>query len=228
MTETDGRARRRGRNRVILVLLLIASGILAGGAAYYGNSKRQYRTDVERQLSGIAALKVDEIRRYRQERLGDAAILYRNPSFAALVRRYFEHPEDRGERDQIEAWLSHIQTSFQYDRILLLDSQYAKKLIVPDGPERSTSFVSPAVRREPAGRPDSLRGFLLERAKPEDISQNPGPNPRRNAGRPDHRRRGPAHRSKYVFLSLARTLADPQPDGGNPACPPGRKRRRSF
>jgi PAS domain S-box-containing protein len=144
MTETGDRSRRRGRNRIILFLILIASGILAGGAAYYGSSKQQYRADVERQLSSIAALKVDEIRRYRQERLGDAAVLYRNPSFAALVRRYFEHPEDRDARDQIEVWLNHIQTSFQYDRIILLDPQFAKKMVVPEGPERSTSFVSPA------------------------------------------------------------------------------------
>ena len=60
------------------------------------------------------------------------------------MRRHFEHPEDAEARDQIRTWLGHIQAASQYDRVMLLDAHYSKKMIVPDGPERSTSFVSPS------------------------------------------------------------------------------------
>jgi PAS domain S-box-containing protein len=129
---------------LILVFIALAAGIIAAGALYYRNYKQNYRLEVERQLSSIAGLKVSELARYRQERLGDGAVFYRNAPFSALVRRHFEHPKDLDARDQLRTWLGHFQAAFQYDRVMLLDPQYSKKMIVPEGPERSTSFVSPS------------------------------------------------------------------------------------
>ena len=52
-------------------------------------------------------------------------------------------PTTQMRREQIKARLSNIQTSYQYDKLMLLDSLYRKKMIIPDSPEeRSTSYVS--------------------------------------------------------------------------------------
>ncbi len=138
----DGAGRRRIALPVLL-LILLAIGIAAGGSLYYQGFKRNYRTEVAGQLSAIAELKVFELSRYRQERLGDAAVFYKNTAFSALVRRYFERPEDRAADDQLRTWLGHIQVAYQYDLVMLLDTSYAKKMLVPEGPERSTSSISP-------------------------------------------------------------------------------------
>ena len=143
MTVIHDRAERRGGNIFILILVLLTLGIVAGGSYSYRNIKRNSRAEVERELNAIADLKVNELARYRQERLGDGAVFYKNVAFSALVRRHFEHPNDLEAQDQLRAWLGHIQAAFQYDRVMLLDPQYSKKMIVPDGPEQSTSFVSP-------------------------------------------------------------------------------------
>jgi PAS domain S-box-containing protein len=128
----------------ILIFGLLAAGIAAGGAYYYRNHERNFRVEVERQLSAIAELKVDELMRFRQERLADAAVFYKNAAFSALVRRHFEHPEDQEAGDQLRTWLGRMQSAFQYDRVFLLDPLYAKKMSIPEGSERSTSFVSPS------------------------------------------------------------------------------------
>ncbi|MCX6560185.1 MAG: PAS domain S-box protein [Candidatus Aminicenantes bacterium] len=143
MTDVHPKAGRRGRALTISVLVLLAIGITAGGTLIYKSSARNYRADVERQLSAIAELKINELARYRQERLADGAIFYRNSPFAALVRQHFEHPTDRASRDQLRTWLGHLQANSQYDLVMLLDPLYAKKMIVPEGPERDKSFVSP-------------------------------------------------------------------------------------
>jgi PAS domain S-box-containing protein len=143
MADIRDRAERRGGYIFIPILVFLAVGIVAGGSYYYRSFKRNFRAEVERQLSAIAGLKVNELARYRQERLGDGAVFYKNVAFSALVRRYFEHPKDLEARDQLRTWLGHVQAAFQYDRVMLLDPQYSEKMIVPDGPERSTSFVSP-------------------------------------------------------------------------------------
>jgi PAS domain S-box-containing protein len=143
MADIRDRAERRGGYIFILILVFLAVGIVAGGSHYYRSFKLNFRAEVERQLSAIAGLKVNELARYRQERLGDGAVFYKNVAFSALVRRYFEHPKDLEARDQLRTWLGHVQAAFQYDRVMLLDPQYSEKMIVPDRPERSTSFVSP-------------------------------------------------------------------------------------
>jgi hypothetical protein len=140
---THDKDRRRAGYALILIFGLLAAGIGAGGAYYYRNHERNFRVEVERQLGGIAELKVNELTSYRRERLADAAVFYKNAAFSALVRRFFEHPEDQEAGDQLRTWLSHIQASSQYDRVMLLDPRYDKKMIIPDGPERSTSYVSP-------------------------------------------------------------------------------------
>ncbi|MDD8025135.1 MAG: PAS domain S-box protein [Acidobacteriota bacterium] len=131
------------KNYFIPLLGLLAIGIALGGTLYYQTFKRNYRTDIERQLSAVAELKVNELARYRQERLGDGAVFHRNAAFSILVRRNLEHPEDKAARDQLRTWLVHIQAACQYDQVMLLDPLFAKKMIVPEAPERDTSFVSP-------------------------------------------------------------------------------------
>jgi PAS domain S-box-containing protein len=138
-----GRKKRLRSVVLVLIFLALAAGIIFAGALYYRNYKQSYRLQAARQLSAIADLKMGMLTQWRKERLGDAAVFYRNPVFSALVRRYIEQPENPELQKELRTWMNHVQASSQYDRLMLLDLLYAKILIVPDGPERSTSFVSP-------------------------------------------------------------------------------------
>jgi signal transduction histidine kinase/DNA-binding response OmpR family regulator/PAS domain-containing protein len=142
MTDVRARAERPGGRLFVLTQVFLAAGIVAGGSFYYGHTRRNYRTEMEHRLSAIAELKVDELAHYRQERLEDAAVFYRNVAFLALVRRHFDHPGDLEARDQLRTWLDRVR-ALHYDRVILLDPQYSIKMIVPEGPERSMSLVSP-------------------------------------------------------------------------------------
>jgi two-component system sensor histidine kinase/response regulator len=138
----DNRGLRSGRV-LFLVYMLMAVGMVASGLYYFQNYRNHFRIQVERQLTAIAELKTSEIARFQQERISDAAVFQRNPAFSALVGRFFDRPEDRENRDQLRTWLSRFQEAYQYDRVMLLDLQFNKKLILPEAPERSQSFVSP-------------------------------------------------------------------------------------
>jgi PAS domain S-box-containing protein len=143
LKKTDN-TRRRAGYVFILIFGLLATGAVSGSAYLYQNYKQNFRLEVERRLSGIAELKVADLVRMRQEWLADASVFYKNAVFSALVKRYFEHPQDQEAGNQLRMWLSHIQSAHQYDRVILLDSLYNKKVIMPDRPERSTAFVSPS------------------------------------------------------------------------------------
>ena len=56
----------------------MAAGIVTVGYLHYRNYERQYRSEVESQLSAIADLKVSQPVQWRKERLADGGILFKN------------------------------------------------------------------------------------------------------------------------------------------------------
>jgi PAS domain S-box-containing protein len=137
-------ARRHTGYIFILIFCLLVAGVSAAGIYSYQKLKLDFRAEVERQLSAIAELKVADLQRQRQAWLNDAAVFYKNAAFSILVKRYLEHPENQQAKNQLQIWLSQIQSSHKYDRVMLLDPHYTKKMIMPDSLERSISYVSPS------------------------------------------------------------------------------------
>jgi|GEM_PF-498253 len=127
---------------LILLFVIVSAGIIMVGYFYYSNQKTLLRVEVEKQLSSIGKLKANELAHWRENCLEDGGIFYKNTAFTALVRKYFDDPNDQNAQQQLRAWLSCFQTADQYDGVFLLDNQYRKKIIVPDVPERPVSYVS--------------------------------------------------------------------------------------
>jgi PAS domain S-box-containing protein len=133
--------------RLMLIFGFLSLGIVLGGTFYYRNYERHFRSEVEQQLSAVAELKVNELVLWRKERLADANILYRNTSFAELVRRFVENPEDVDARRQIEIWLDKYRVHYQYDRVFLLDATGGERLAVPDKSEPVVPHLAQDIHR---------------------------------------------------------------------------------
>jgi PAS domain S-box-containing protein len=114
-----------------LVFVLLTSGIVAIGYFYYSHYERQHRMEIERQLSAIAELKIDEIVQWRKERLGDAAVFYGNVNFSGLVRRYFEIPNNTDGQKRLRTWMGQVREAYQYDRLCLHDTDIVERLSYP-------------------------------------------------------------------------------------------------
>ncbi|MBA3004018.1 MAG: PAS domain S-box protein [Desulfurivibrio sp.] len=127
--------RNEGDFRFPLVLLLffslLAACIVVGGFLAYKSYERNYTTEVERQLSAIADLKVNQLVQYRRERMEDAGLLFDNASLAALVRRHLEHPEDTTNRLMLQRRIDKLQSHYQYDRVRLIDTSGTTRLSSP-------------------------------------------------------------------------------------------------
>ena len=136
---------KRGLIVLILVFVGLAVGIITAGYFSYRNYGKQYRAEVERELSAIAELKVGELVRWRAERLSDAAIFYQNTAFSALAQRYFDDRGDAEVRAQLQTWLGRVQQYYQYVHIFLLDAQGVEQLVVADEPTPVTSILAQQV-----------------------------------------------------------------------------------
>jgi PAS domain S-box-containing protein len=117
----------------IFIFILFVSGLAASGYLAYQNYEKQFRAQVESEISAIAELKVDELQDWRRGRLADAEILYKNPVLAALAERYFDNPADHETEDQLLAWLVSYRSYLEYDRVRLMDTQGVTYVSDPGG-----------------------------------------------------------------------------------------------
>jgi C4-dicarboxylate-specific signal transduction histidine kinase len=108
--EGSGRSGYGSGLKFVLIFAVLVIAIAAVGANYFRSSERQFRATVEQQLASVADLKVGELVRWRRERIADASVLFRNPSFSALVRRFFAQPADADARRQLQDWLGKYAT----------------------------------------------------------------------------------------------------------------------
>jgi len=121
-------ATTRASYTFLLVFVLLAAGIVTSGFLYYRNYEIRHRTEVEQQLTAIAELKVDGIVHWRKERMGDASLFYQNANFSIRVKKYFQKPEDDKNEQRLRTWLQHVQESYKYDHVFLLDARGRERM----------------------------------------------------------------------------------------------------
>ncbi|MHB8521209.1 MAG: PAS domain-containing protein [Limisphaerales bacterium] len=115
----------------VLIFVLLAGGIVTTGYLYHRSYERRYRAQVEGQLSAIAEMKAGELMHWREERLADADLLYKNVALSDLVRRFLENPADADAQRQLSEWMGTFCRHGQYDQVRLLDLRSVSRLAIP-------------------------------------------------------------------------------------------------
>lgn len=120
---------------LLLVFLLLVVGILGVGSFYSHRVQKQFRGQIESQLSAIADLKILEVQQWRRERLEDGMVFFENDSFSERVQQFFNNRQDGEARRRLAIWLGIIGKFPQYTRIVLTDAAGVEQLIYADRPE---------------------------------------------------------------------------------------------
>ena len=126
---------------LLLIFVFLSIGILVAGHFFYSSYERNYRSQVEYQLSAIADLKAGELIQWRKERIGDANLLFRNPAFSNIVQSYLEYPDDAVSKELLRSWLYHYLQIGQYKKLLLLDTDGKVRMSVPDSTEPVSQHI---------------------------------------------------------------------------------------
>src|ERR1022692_934149 len=125
---------------LVLIFVCLSAGIVTTGYFYYRAYEKHYRSDIERQLSSIADLKVGDLVQWRKERLDDANMLFRNPAFSSLMRR--EEQGDTEARRQLQTWVEKFQTANGYASASLIDAEGVTRTLSPTDPAPLSSTLS--------------------------------------------------------------------------------------
>ena len=139
-------AHRPSRAAPIALFTFLALAILAVGLLSYQRSAADLRRQREHELATIAAFKVDEIERWRDERLMDAAAIAADPTLlAALAAGRAGAPSARGA---VERWFEEVRGLGEYASIGVVSADGVVRFAAGEvAPDASSTLVVSLVRR---------------------------------------------------------------------------------
>lgn len=114
---------RHFTRRLVLTLAVIGALIVIAGFFYLRREQEDARLVISRQLEAIAQLKVQQIRAWRDERLGEAHFLQKTPAVLRDLANLIARPDDPAARHQLLEWLEPIKSGDRYSSISVLDAQ---------------------------------------------------------------------------------------------------------
>lgn len=114
--------RRPFPNRLILMFILAAVIVLAGGAWFYQAQEERLRQRAEGELATIAQLKVNEIARWRALQVANAQLVAESPFFLEAAARVLGRPGSKVEESML-GWLRSLRDRHHYRDILLADAR---------------------------------------------------------------------------------------------------------
>jgi PAS domain-containing protein len=106
-TAAGDRALARPSALLVAEFAVVTVALLLGGFLYYRSQDRYQRNDARQALTAVSVLKVDEITRWREGRISDAALWSENPYLAGSVVSYLSAPTTSGQailRSALLAW----------------------------------------------------------------------------------------------------------------------------
>ena len=120
----------------VLVLGSLVVLMAAGGLAwlYIKREQAEDRQAAENTLAAVADLKVAQLTRWRQERLGDGRQIYSTPYAVRRALDAMAQPGSATTRQMFTGWLDAVLASGSYHRALLLDDRLNVRLVHPESP----------------------------------------------------------------------------------------------
>jgi two-component system, cell cycle sensor histidine kinase and response regulator CckA len=105
---------------LILIVAAVAMGIASVGLWSYRTQQQHLRQAALQELAAVAHLKVDQIVKWRKERLGDAAVLMEEPLFSEEVAKWMSTHQS-GLRHNILSRFKSLQEYYGYNHVALVD-----------------------------------------------------------------------------------------------------------
>ena len=125
---------------LIPIFVILTAAIVAVGWLYYQNYKRNFRREVERQLSATAELKAQALSLWRQERISDADFYYHNAFFIEMAQDCLERPGDKRCQGALKEWFTRIHANY-YCGVFLLDTAGMVRLTASDTEEKLSDIA---------------------------------------------------------------------------------------
>ncbi len=116
----NGVSNEEKKSSYLILFVAISIVVLVAGYFTYDHQLNQLYDERYGDLKVIGELKVDQIKKWRSERLGDARLTAESPLFREAVIEWIQNPEDFDKRSELRQRLTLVKDSYQYDDALIL------------------------------------------------------------------------------------------------------------
>ncbi len=122
-------ARLPGGAKLWLAVAVVVT--FAGGGYLYVEQREELRRNAEAELTAVADLTVQQLVRWRRERLADAVLIQETPYATRRVLDALLQPESKATQEMLGAWLRRTMVGEPYHRALLMDASLTPRLVFP-------------------------------------------------------------------------------------------------
>ncbi|MCL5985393.1 MAG: diguanylate cyclase [Actinobacteria bacterium] len=105
----------------ILIFIFMVAGISIAGYNYHQNYKKNIIANKQNELIAIAKMKVDEISRWRNDRLDDAYVIQNSLTTISQINNFLNNPSAPEPRVEISNWIKSLQEYYRYSNVYVLD-----------------------------------------------------------------------------------------------------------
>jgi hypothetical protein len=103
----------------IFLVLLTSIVVIACGYLYYKYEEHVIRKEKYKELKAISALKIEQLTKWRKERLGNVYVLAASPFFVEATEQWLSNKNNAFLLNRIKKRLESFKASFDYENILL-------------------------------------------------------------------------------------------------------------
>jgi PAS domain S-box-containing protein len=107
---------------LVFIFLFLIIIIFIAGYYYYQFQQKKIVGEKQDELAAIADLKIMQISQWRNERIGDADIVFENAVIARQIQSCFQSPNEPNRNKEVISWLHSFLKSYEYTASYLLDT----------------------------------------------------------------------------------------------------------
>ncbi len=122
---------------LIFVLLIVSTIIFS--IYYFNIYDKKHKEEINKQLTAITELKVNEIVQWRNERINDAKLFYNNKRIQSLIQNFLTDTNDIQTIDYIEKMFDYVFLNNEYCKIIITDSVGNQLLTYPKNKKSNKS-----------------------------------------------------------------------------------------
>jgi PAS domain S-box-containing protein len=130
---------------LLAVMGVLLVGLTVSGGWFYRTEEARVRRDVQAGLTSIAEMKAGQIGAWRNERIGDGAVLAENPLFAAELARWMAQP-DPETAGKIRSAFRALAKHYTFHDVQLLDARGQVRLSISPQPSQPSEATRQAMQ----------------------------------------------------------------------------------
>jgi PAS domain S-box-containing protein len=125
----------------VSVFFLFSMAIVMLGYFFYEHQKKIIKQEKRDQVDAIADLKAQQIINWREDRIGEAKVIFENQFLLSNIHQWLENPSDSIQRGKVLTWMTSLQKYLGYEEIDLLDTKGTLRLSILERDRHTCSYT---------------------------------------------------------------------------------------